>query len=519
MEFLKNKWIFSQGAVLASAFAMALAFIACGDDESASSNPPENGYAGSCAEVEDVSLHTASLLPCEEKNEGFVQKVENSSFEDCDSTEFFYKCNNKKWLKTSRSEWEEYQKTLTLESCTSEEIGEMKDAGEFTPKYVQCDGEYWMEISEADYHCYRENAQVWDTCAYTVLTTGDSGIHMQSIPYTSNYVAVYTIEGWRNISCDSSEVVVKSENKDFYYCDASSSSWNRTGHDALMDECYKDGIQKGDSCYRKNSAEMYIYSGEEDWERVNWSYCSDELDGQIDLTSKHPHCGSSECACASNRWVTMSDLKSSTANEIVLDGEKWYELSESESAMLSECNAENEGLVDSVYDSHPEWGSVRYYKCEGKFWVEKDARVTCNNVGASVGDLCVRKPYCGIKKVTCGWKEVFVYAGDGVWEDYEGDDVGDDYACNKPISEECNQENEGTRKEHECESNVTTTMRYYECADSKWSQIDEVTYFCDVGTPAVGDTCTFELPDSTGSVKTYIYMEESEYEPEGWSSL
>ena len=62
-----------------------------------------------------------------------------------------------------------------------------------------------------------------------------------------------------------------------------------------------------------------------------------------------------------------------------------------------ECNAENEGMVKSVWVSssgNPRFrfvGHPEYYRCEKGSWESRGLDATCDTAGIAVGDTCLKE--------------------------------------------------------------------------------------------------------------------------------
>ncbi len=90
-----------------------------------------------------------------------------------------------------------------------------------------------------------------------------------------------------------------------------------------------------------------------------------------------------------------------------------------ESLVEEECTAQNEGEVKEVWVGNPKYGHNTYNRCERGSWVQGDISLTCDTAGVQVGDTC--KKYGSVNIFQAGMNPsapeyVFVYAGDGAWE-------------------------------------------------------------------------------------------------------
>lgn len=75
------------------------------------------------------------------------------------------------------------------------------------------------------------------------------------------------------------------------------------------------------------------------------------------------------------------------------------------------CNADHEGVVDSLLNPDSKLGAYDYYRCEQGSWTQRNQSVTCDTAGVSVGDTCKKAPFAGASM------EMYIYAGNGIWEE------------------------------------------------------------------------------------------------------
>lgn len=152
-----------------------------------------------------------------------------------------------------------------------------------------------------------------------------------------------------------------------------------------------------------------------------------------------------------------------------------------------ECNAENEGLVDSTFIAT---NPPTYYRCEQGFWVERKSNVLCDTVDKAEGDVCILSKN-GLPT------ERYVYSGNGAWYDI------DSLANANP---ECNAENDSLKQKltYGDDSNIVTI--YHRCFDGAWSKITELEYYCPTENMSVRDTCSYELD---GQMNYYLYEQRS----------
>ena len=89
----------------------------------------------------------------------------------------------------------------------------------------------------------------------------------------------------------------------------------------------------------------------------------------------------------------------------------------------SECNAENEGKVETLWLGNEKYGGNSYYRCKRGSWVEGDISLTCDTAGVQVGDTCTKYPKLGIfaamNSMPGSNAMKFIYKGNGVWKKVE----------------------------------------------------------------------------------------------------
>ena len=201
--------------------------------------------------------------------------------------------------------------------------------------------------------------------------------------------------------------------------------------------------------------------------------------------------------CQNNMWsfVPAKDIPDTAT--VVSD---YGRLSESEFArklIFKKCNAENEGLVQtlSTNSSNPKGGTgYDYYRCEQGNWVERPAWVKCDAAGVTEGELCRLQTYFrGIQFGEDTWK-CYKYAGNGSWNDAD---------CPTEPEKECNEENKDAKEKLA----FTNDTLFYKCSGTKWIEIDLADYNCSTGKEAFGDTCSFEM---SGEKKYFRYDRNSE---------
>ena len=132
---------------------------------------------------------------------------------------------------------------------------------------------------------------------------------------------------------------------------------------------------------------------------------------------------------------------------------------------FKKCNADNEKLVDSLPSPDSKLATYDFYRCEQGSWVQRGPSVTCSVAGVSVGDTCKRAPFAG-----SSLEEVYVYAGDGIWEESKTVHLA-------LLTKDCSAENEDSYV-----TQVDTVVKmgaspayetsYYHCESSEWKRVD-----------------------------------------------
>ncbi|OWV16114.1 hypothetical protein B7990_12845 [Fibrobacter sp. UWB4] len=173
------------------------------------------------------------------------------------------------------------------------------------------------------------------------------------------------------------------------------------------------------------------------------------------------------------------------------------------------CNTESEGRVEKLFLGGDKYGYDRFYKCEQGSWNETDISATCDTAGVSVGAICKRDRKNGFFYSNGAYSYssyVFIYAGNGVWEDFDG---------LAKMTKECTAENEGDKEKLVYGSDDNTLAVYYKCSENKWTEIDEPTFYCAEDSASVGGTCSVEID---GKMAYYKYENrgwvKSGYDPE-----
>ena len=217
---------------------------------------------------------------------------------------------------------------------------------------------------------------------------------------------------------------------------------------------------------------------------------------------------------------------------------------------FKECNAKNEGLIDSIVHEavNPKYDHdyTNYYKCEQGSWNQiYDRSFACDTAGVSLGDVCKIEGYCykylgdgawddiecldkllpecdtaGISegaictKYSCQCmssymgcysicdNDTYIYMGDGVWKNLVNTDKFGHRQTfsSSPLAQwtkECTAENEGETEKQVYGIDPNVIELYFKCVDGEWTDMSEADYYCPTEKPEIGDTCSFELGDST----------------------
>ena len=256
--------------------------------------------------------------------------------------------------------------------------------------------------------------------------------------------------------------------------------------------------------------------------------------------------------CENNTWSLLpkgdvppdSAIVLNSSNKAFNHGEVWV--------YFKKCNAENEGLVDSVVhraESKFDNGYTDYYKCEQGSWIKYDSHhedvcgvdnsdedgsnLVCDTAGVSVGAICKRSVCLNTRTMMgcqsyCYGENTYLYMGDGVWEFLAfADDFGKRSNSDSSLAQwtkECTAENEGRKEKHSYGVAPDVIEFYYKCVDGKWIEMSEsdyendyeIEYYCTAEKPEkpkIGDTCSVKLGDST---RHYLFIDvqlESSQDP------
>ncbi|MBO7550580.1 MAG: hypothetical protein J6T62_03535 [Fibrobacter sp.] len=228
--------------------------------------------------------------------------------------------------------------------------------------------------------------------------------------------------------------------------------------------------------------------------------------------------------CENNEWSIVS--KESIPDSVeVLNWQHYYSLEQVEQVRLAgekeweivhtygdaPCNADNEGLVDSVWSGNPKYGYMMYYRCEAGSWVEREQWVTCDTAGVPVGAFCRKKDNVGFFN-QLPWTGVYVYEGEGAWMhllDFRANGDTNVYEGLSKMTKDCSSKNKWDKEKIVYGEETDDITLYYMCADSGWTEIDEAGYHCTTESTDVGDTCSFVSGDST---QHYIFMYTDYYQ-------
>ena len=166
---------------------------------------------------------------------------------------------------------------------------------------------------------------------------------------------------------------------------------------------------------------------------------------------------------------------------------------------LNKCTADNEGAVQSAWEGNPKYGGMYYFRCESGSWVQGDISLTCDTAGAQVWDICRRYGSTNIFQAgmnPTSPEYVFVYAGNGVWEDFDG---------LAKMTKECTAENEDDMEKIVYGRDDNTLIVYYKCTGGAWTGIDELTFYNCADSASTSGTCSFEVD---GKMVYYKYNDE-----------
>lgn len=193
--------------------------------------------------------------------------------------------------------------------------------------------------------------------------------------------------------------------------------------------------------------------------------------------------------CENNKWSRLSEGDVPSGDVIVMNPYRSDNKDKIQRLSFKKCNAENEGLVDSIVHEpvNPKYDRkyTYYYKCEQGSWNDAYASDACDTTGVSVGDVC--------KKGSC-----YKYLGDGAWDGIE---------CLDLLEKECNAENKGAKEKIV----YTNGEDYYVCFNTSkvddeknysWSN-DKIEYECFTDTTDFGDVCSVNV---SGETKYFQYQ-------------
>ena len=164
---------------------------------------------------------------------------------------------------------------------------------------------------------------------------------------------------------------------------------------------------------------------------------------------------------------------SSSVTELSLESEcQGISVSGGVFCLQEACNAENEGKVESVKHGNPKYGYQVYYaQCVQKSWTNVEPWAACDTAGVAVGDTCKQQTRTGGFQFGGDVLAVFMYAGDGVWEEVEPVPADSSESTANQLGK-CSSDNEGLYE------TVIDTLTVY--PDGKvWDQ--DVYYHCESG--------------------------------------
>ena len=194
--------------------------------------------------------------------------------------------------------------------------------------------------------------------------------------------------------------------------------------------------------------------------------------------------------CENNKWSLLPEGDEPPEGAIVINRFRLEARDLIQRYSFKKCNAENEGLVDSVVHGadNPKYDRdhIYYYKCEQGSWNAADESAACDTAGVSLGDVCEIRGSC------------YKYLGDGAW---------DDIVCLDLLEKECNAENKGAKEKIV----YTNGEDYYVCFNTSkiddeknysWSN-DKIEYECFTDTTDFGDVCSVNV---SGETKYFQYQ-------------
>ena len=284
-----------------------------------------------------------------------------------------------------------------------------------------------------------------------------------------------------------------------------------------------------------------------------------EIDGKFYNNSlRYGSCGDRYYKCENNKWIPVSK---GDVGAIVYDPFPLKSKDLIQKLYFKKCNAENEGLVDSVVheaQSKIDETYVTYYKCEQGSWNVADESAACDTAGVTLGGDCRMHDYCykylgngawdpiicldgllpqcdtagvsvgavctkshcyrtkssmGYYYTVCSGDNTYIYMGNGAWKILtHTTDNGDrkNFADSSwaQWTKECTAENEGETEKHIYGIAPNVAELYYKCVDGKWTDMSETDYYCTTEKTDVGDTCTVTVGDST---RHYMFMNVGHY--------
>ena len=285
-----------------------------------------------------------------------------------------------------------------------------------------------------------------------------------------------------------------------------------------------------------------------------------EIDGKFYKYSSFYNggCGDRYYKCENNKWIPVSK---GDVGAIVYDPFPLKSKDLIQKLYFKKCNAENEGLVDSVVheaQSKIDETYVTYYKCEQGSWNVADESAACDTAGVALGGDCRMHDYCykylgngawdpiicldgllpqcdtagvsvgaictkshcyrtktsmGYYSPICSGDNTYIYMGNGAWKILtHTTDNGDrkNFADSSwaQWTKECTAENEGETEKHVYGIAPNVIELYYKCVDGKWTDLSETDYYCTTEKTEIGDTCSVKLGDST---RYYMFMNVDYY--------
>ena len=138
-----------------------------------------------------------------------------------------------------------------------------------------------------------------------------------------------------------------------------------------------------------------------------WGPCTNENDVQTNRFYDR-------LICHNSVWTPYNILNPESSSDAASSSSQL----DTKSLIEEECNAENEGMVKSVWVSssgNPRFrfvGHPEYYRCEKGSWESRGLDATCDTAGIAVGDTCIKEQCLAGTGCTI---YSYTYEGNGNW--------------------------------------------------------------------------------------------------------